>query len=1349
MNKHRYRTVFSKHLGVLVAVGEHTKSHGRSNGQGKGGGPKVGAPMILGIKAGALAVLLAMAAVHASPAFAVPSITYSGNLTNVPPPGVTDWEWRVGAASATLTVGNRGAGTLDIRDGATASGFSLIVGSSNGVSAPAVLTVDGNGSTVASYSGMNIGLGNGNGTLKISNGGQVDVAGDGSNIWGIDRISDAIIGSDQGSTGHAIVTGKGSSLTANPWLGASGSGDLAVLNGGQVTGDHFYLGSQRTGKGTAIISGEGSAWNGQSGVWVGQAGSGELNLIDGGSINDSSLQIADAQRSVGVVNVGGKAGEAAAAAGNLNVGEIVFNGNGGGSDGTLNFNTNDGLTVAATIRSGSAGAGTINQIAGTTILTGDDSAFSGITNVNGGYLLLGNGAALGGTLNVASKGTFGGDGVVKGTTSFGNGATLYGQSGQQLTFENSLTLPGNNQVDVMLSGGPSDHALFNVQGDLGLGTSQLNIVDGSAMDVGVYRIFDYSGGLTGTMTIGSVSEGDPSDYQVQTQQQGQVNLVSTFGRQFYFWDGGTLTGDGIIHGGDGTWDGAATNWTGVDGQTNSNWGGNGFAVFSNGGNPTTKGGIVTIANGFTPSVNGMQFMTDGYVLQGGALTLGGKDDPLIIVGDGEADDATKTATIKSVIQGTNGLVKSGLGNLVLGGANTYTGSTKVEQGTLTLGEGGSIDGSSNIELAATDYGRGTLAIDKTTDFTLSNQISGVGEVFQRGTGTTVFAGDNSFTGGLTVEHGTAKAGIADHAFGAGTLTVEQDGTADLANLNQTVGGLEGTGHVALGSGTLTPNQNDDTTFSGAMDGTGGLTKSGTGNLTLDGTSNYSGNTVVSSGSLVQGAAGAFSSASNYSVASGALVDLGGYSTSMAGLSNSGTVNFGGSGGTVLNVAGNYAGNGGTLVLNTVLDSDGSKIDMLKVGGDTSGTTNVKVVNRGGLGAQTVSGIEVVDVGGQSNGTFSLIGDYVTKDGKQAVAAGAYAYTLQQGSGTGNDDGNWYLTSQLDKPGPGLDRRYSPSVPIYEGYVATLQALNKPPTLQERVGERYWTGKNGDGQNSGAIADDKGMWARVQGGLNHFQSSTSTASLMQDVNTFTMQAGVDHKFYEDDNGKLIGGVTGQYGNGRSDISSFSGDGAINTNAWGVGATATWYGNTGFYVDGQAQVTWFDSNLKSWAAHTDLANGRKATGYATSLEAGKRVALDQNWSVTPQAQLMWSSIDANAFQDTLGSNVNVRGGNSLIGRLGVAVNYTNSWKGSDGLPVSTSFYGIANVYQEMLGGSSVNVAGVNFDTSTDRTWIGVGAGGAYSWADKKYTIYGETSVNTSLNHFASNYSVKANVGFRMKW
>ncbi|TCQ70387.1 outer membrane autotransporter protein [Ochrobactrum sp. BH3] len=479
-----------------------------------------------------------------------------------------------------------------------------------------------------------------------------------------------------------------------------------------------------------------------------------------------------------------------------------------------------------------------------------------------------------------------------------------------------------------------------------------------------------------------------------------------------------------------------------------------------------------------------------------------------------------------------------------------------------------------------------------------------------------------------------------------------------------------------------------------------------------------------------------------------MIELGGFATDMASLFNAGSVDFGGSGGTILNVLGNYVGNDGTFIINSVLDGDGSITDTFRIGGYTSGNTNLKVINRGGLGAQTVTGIKVIDVGGQSNGTFSLIGDFVTRDGKQAIAGGAYAYTLQKGSGSGNSDGDWYLTSRRDSSDP--DLRYSFSVPVYEGYLRNMQELSKLRSLQERVGERYRTDQIRNSQIAGAVFKENGVWARIEGAHNHLEPNTSVTYLNQDINSLVVQTGVDGQFYEDENGKLIAGISGQYGHAKSDIASFDGDGDISTNAWSLGATATWYGgNSGFYVDSQAKVTWFDSDLNSRTANIGLAKGSSATGYTLSVEAGQRFAFDQNWSLTPQAQLTYSLIAASAFRDTWNSNISLDKGNSLIGRLGIATSYANSWKGEDSLTVNTSVYAIANLYQQILSGTSVNVAGVDFSTDNDRTWGGIGGGGTYAWHNNKYVIYGEGSINSTLNHFAESYAIKGTVGLMLKW
>ncbi|WP_161492434.1 autotransporter outer membrane beta-barrel domain-containing protein [Brucella pituitosa] len=1021
--------------------------------------------------------------------------------------------------------------------------------------------------------------------------------------------------------------------------------------------------------------------------------------------------------------------------------------------------------------------GLIKAGPGALVLTADSSGYTGGVDVQGGDLRL-DGATLGGSVTVDDQADLGGDGRIKGATTIGSGGTLFGQTGQKLYFEQGLSLAAGSQTDVTLTGGPSPHALFDVTGDLSL-NGTLNVEAGSVIGAGVYRIFDYSGNLTtNTMVIGTVADGNVADFSLQTSISNEVNLVSTAGRNFFFWDGTGAPNDGVISGGNGTWNAANQNWTSFDGMTNSPWSDDTFAVFGG------TAGTVTIAAGYQPGVNGMQFMTDGYVLQGGALTLAGTGDQLIIVGDGSSQAATMTATIASVIEGTEGLLKSGLGNLVLKGANTYTGTTTVTQGLLTLGDGGSLDPSSNIVLANTRYGYGSFAVDQAGNATLANQISGVGKVFKRGSGTTTFSGDNSYTGGLTVEAGSARAGIADHAFGTGNVSIKGGGTLELADYNETIGNLigqkAGDGDIKLGSGNLTLNQDLHADYSGVISGTGGMVKNGAGDLVLYGANSYSGQTAVNAGELIQGGQGAFSQASSYSVASGAEIDLGSFATTMASLNNGGTVTFGGNGGTVLSLSGDYIGSGGTLAMSTVLGGDNSLTDQLRVSGNTSGESKIAITNRDGLGAQTINGVEIVSIGGASDGTFSLLGDYTTKDGKQAIITGsAYAYTLQKGSGTGSNDKNWYLVSSYDQddpvnpvdpdcqknntcptppnpnpnPNPG---RFSPAAPVYESYTSTLQALNRLPTLQQRVGARYLNeGPLRSTIDTAATAtgetESSAIWGRIEGAHNRIESGSTAGDLHQDINTTLMQAGVDGLFLDNQQGRLIAGLVGQYGTARANIDNRTGDGSgdISTQAWGLGATATWYGNSGFYVDAQAQANWYDSDLDVDAVHRNLTNGNKGFGYALSLEAGRRIPVSQNWSLTPQAQLSWSSVDFDSFTDAYGAHISNRNGDSLTGRIGLAVNYARSFTGKDGRRVNTAVYSIANLYQELLGDARMNYAGTHLATDYDATWTGIGAGGSYAWADNKYVLYGEGSINTSLNHFADSYTLKGNLGFKMHW
>src|SRR5690625_2456248 len=152
------------------------------------------------------------------------------------------------------------------------------------------------------------------------------------------------------------------------------------------------------------------------------------------------------------------------------------------------------------------------------------------------------------------------------------------------------------------------------------------------------------------------------------------------------------------------------------------------------------------------AVTGLQFAADGYRIEGDAITLAGTGGTSSIrVGDGTAAGAGYTATVASKLTGSNGLLKTDLGTLVLTGDNSYSGGTVVSGGTLQVGNGGasgSIVGDVDVASA------GTLAFNRSNRFTFAGVFTGDGAIDKLGNGTLTLTGDSgAFAGTTTVTAG--------------------------------------------------------------------------------------------------------------------------------------------------------------------------------------------------------------------------------------------------------------------------------------------------------------------------------------------------------------------------------------------------------------------------------------------------------------------------------------------------------------------------------------------------------------------------------------------------------------------
>lgn len=434
--------------------------------------------------------------------------------------------------------------------------------------------------------------------------------------------------------------------------------------------------------------------------------------------------------------------------------------------------------------------------------------------------------------------------------------------------------------------------------------------------------------------------------------------------------------------------------------------------------------------------------------------------------------------------------------------------------------------------------------------------------------------------------------------------------------------------------------NDATRWDGST-----LTKAGDGTLILNTANTYSGETRVTEGTLWLTDTGVIgvpdaSGQGAVNVDSGAT--FGGSGVVNGDVYNSGKIAMSHEGetGNTLTINGNYTGDNGNLYFNTQLGDDSSPTDKLVISGDTSGNTTVYVANVNGKGAQTKNGIEVIDVGGQSEGAFT--------QGNQ-VQIGLYEYRLYE------DEGDWYLRSQSTVPPEPDDSgdvpvtpQYRPDIGAYLGNQWMVRNLQMQ-TLYDREGSQYHN-------------EDGSVWMRFKAGNAGSQAADGNVDINNNYSQF--QLGGDILAWDNDRQSLKVGVMASYinadtdseGNRGADGSRFSATG--NVDGYNLGVYATWFADAqnhqGVYVDSWYQYGFYNNSVSNGDVGSE---GYDSTAHAISLETGYRhdIALsNQNTvSLIPQAQATWQKYDADSVIDNNGTRIDDQDSDSWTTRLGLRV------------------------------------------------------------------------------------------------
>ena len=759
-----------------------------------------------------------------------------------------------------------------------------------------------------------------------------------------------------GAAGSTVLTLSGTNTNSNTISGIIANGTATSL---AVT---------KSGAGTWVLSGA-NTYTGATTVSAGTLQAGIVNQAFGvGSAvtvaGAGTLDLAGYNEAIGSLAGAGKVTSGTAGSPILTVGGI------GSSTG-----------FSGIIQNGSATSVGLTKVGGGTLTLSGANTYTGATTITTGTLQAG----------VVTQ-AFG----VGSAVSVGTGATLdlggFNETIGSLAVAGVVTNSGVSSAAVLTAGGNNTSTTFS--GNIQDGTSSLGLDKegsgtlflsgdntysaGTTLGAGILGLASSTAiGTSGTITFsgGSLqySSSNNTDYSGRfSTAAGQAFNIDTNGQTVIFLNPlGASTADTLTKIGSGTLILTSAN------------------LYS--GITTISGGTLQIGNNGIAGTLGTGNVTDNANL---AFAL-----------------TSASTTVSNYISGTGSVTQNGTGTLTLSGPNTYSGATTVNSGILKagvitqafgVGSAVSVGTGATLDMGGFNETIGSLAGDglltnsggsasvlsaggNNTSTTFSGNIQNGAHTValtKDGSGTLVLSGNNTYSGGTTLDAGILDLGSSTAIGTSGSITFN-GGTLQYSSANNT--DYSGRFSAAADQAFNIDTNGRNVIFATALSGDT-LTKLGQGILTLTGANSYTGGTTINGGTLTvsgSGTLGATTGAlalnnTNTGAGNDVVLNLsttaptvtGSLSGTIAAPSsgtNTATINNGGQLFTVNQTAnGSYAGviagNGGFTLGNLSTSTLMLSGDNTYSGGTTINAGTLQVGNANALGTGAVINKATLDLG---------------------------------------------------------------------------------------------------------------------------------------------------------------------------------------------------------------------------------------------------------------------------------------------------------------------------------------------------------------------------------------------------